>query len=225
MRKEGIQLNRKRSWCVSKDKNFTQKAADIIGLYLDPPANAIVLSIDEKPSIQALQRSHGYVKSSSGKIIRGEQSTYKRNGTTNLMAALEIATGKVITKTTAAKKREDFLGFMNEVIAKTPADKEVHVILDNYCTHKNNDEWLAKNPNVTFHFTPTSASWLNMVEIWFGILTRKALVGASFESVDELCLAINQFIEVYHKTAKPFKWKKREVKGSQLKNIVANFVN
>ena len=223
LKEEGIHLNRRRTWCISKDKQFSQKAADIIGLYMDPPANAVVFSVDEKPSIQALKRAQGYVKTANGKIIQGEQSTYKRNGTINLMAALEIATGRIITKTTTEKKRQDFLSFMDEVVTNTPTDKKIHVIVDNYCTHKNNDEWLAKNPNVEFHFTPTSASWLNMVEIWFGILTRKALIGASFENVDELCTAINEFVDLYHKTAKPFKWRKREVRGSQLRNTVANF--
>ena len=225
LKKEGIHLNRKRTWCISKDKQFAQKAADIVGLYMDPPANAIVFSVDEKPSIQALKRAQGFVQTANRKIIRGEQSTYKRNGITNLMAALEVSTGRVITKTTPQKKRKDFLLFMDEVVTDIPSDTKVHVIVDNYCTHKNNDDWLERHPNVEFHFTPTSASWLNMIEIWFGMLSRKALKGASFDSVDELCKAIADFVEVYHKNAKPFKWRKREVNGSQLRNTVANFLN
>ena len=224
LRKDGIHLSRTRSWCISNDKNFTEKAADIVGLYINPPANAIIFSVDEKPSIQALKRKQGYAKTSNGKIVRGEQSTYKRNGVTNLIAVLEIATGRVITKMTTEKKRKDFLAFMDGLVSNLPTNQEIHVILDNYCTHKNNDAWLSEHSNVKFHFTPTSASWLNMVEIWFGMLTRKVLKGGSFESIDELCSVINDYVEVYSQTAKPFKWRKREVKGAQLRNTVANLI-
>jgi transposase len=192
---------------------------------LNPPENAFVISVDEKPSIQALSRKSGYVETSSGKIVRGLQSTYRRNGTLNLFAALNVATGEVKAKTTKSKKRPDFQEFLEDVIKDFPKDREIHVILDNYCTHKKNDDWLAAHPNVYFHFTPTSASWLNQIEIWFGILTRKALKGASFNSVEYLKQAIYDFCEVYHENAKPFVWKKREVKGSQLKNTIANLVN
>lgn len=186
LRKEGICLQRQRSWCVSTDKEFAVKAADIVGLYLSPPENALVISVDEKPSIQALERTTGYVETDSGKIARGFKSTYKRHGTLNLFAALQVATGHVITQMTDTKRREDFLGFMDTIIAETPAGQELHVILDNYCTHKKCDVWLAQHPNVHFHFTPTSASWLNQVAIWFGILSRKALRGASFQNITAL---------------------------------------
>lgn len=225
LRKEGIQLQRSRSWCVSTDKQFATKSADVIGLYLNPPENALVLCVDEKPSIQALERSRGYVKTSNKTIVQGLQSTYKRHGTLNLFAALNVATGAVKAKTTDEKKRVDFQSFLDEVIADVPDDKEVHIILDNYCTHKRNDEWLKKHPNVFFHFTPTSASWLNQVEIWFGILSRKALRGASFNSTESLRQAIEDFIEVYHERAKPFVWRKREVRGSQLRNTLVNLIN
>lgn len=157
--------------------------------------------------------------------MRGLQSTYKRNGTLNLFAALNVATGQVAKKTTKTKKREDFQSFMDDVLKDMPDIQEVHVILDNYCTHKRNDEWLARHPHVHFHFTPTSASWLNQVEIWFGILTRKALHNNSFDNVEALEKAIQDFTDVYHQNAKPFIWRKREVKGSQLKNTIANLVN
>lgn len=222
LRKEGICLQRQRSWCVSTDKQFAAKAADIVGLYLDPPKQALVICVDEKPSIQALERATGYVESDNGKIVRGFKSTYKRHGTLNLFAALEVATGPVQTATTTLKRRQEFLAFMDAVVAETPAERELHVILDNYCTHKKCDAWLAQHPNVHFHFTPTSASWLNQVEIWFGILSRKALRGASFKSVSELRRAIEAFIAVYGPKAKPFKWRKREVKGSQLRNTIVN---
>lgn len=225
MRKEGIQLRRHRSWCVSTDSQFAAKAADIIGLYLNPPENALVLSVDEKPTIQALERARGYVLTSSGKVVQGLKSTYKRHGTINLFAALEVATGVIRGKTTTSKKRVDFQAFMAEIVAGYPADRQIHVILDNLCTHKKNDDWLAAHPNVTFHFTPTSASWLNQVEIWFGIFSRKALAGASFRNVEQLVQAIGDFIEVYNEHAAPFVWRKREVKGAQLRNTIVNLRN
>jgi len=225
LRHEGVCLQRQRSWCVSTDKEFVAKAADIVGLYLDPPEKALVVSVDEKPSIQALERKTGYVETDNGKIVRGLKSTYKRHGTLNLFAALEVATGQVKTAITKLKRREEFLQFMDEVTAETPAEQELHVILDNYCTHKKCDAWLAKHPNVHFHLTPTSASWLNEVEIWFGILSRKALRGLSTKSTDELRQAIEAFIAAYAQRAKPFKWRKREVKGSQLRNTIVNLCN
>ena len=227
LRKEGVCLARQRSWCVSTDPEFVPKAADIIGLYLAPPENALVISVDEKPSIQALERTTGYVLTSSKKVVQGLKSTYKRHGTLNLFAALNVATGAVHTQTTELKRRVEFLAFMDQVLFELPDgdQKEIHVILDNYCIHKRNDEWLNAHPNVTFHFTPTSASWLNQVEIWFGILSRKALRNASFKSVKELRTAIEDFIKVYQQNAKPFVWRKREVKGSQLRDTVTNLCN
>lgn len=224
LEKDGIQLQRSRSWCISTDPEFAAKAADVIGLYLNPPERAMVFSVDEKPSIQALSRKTGYVETSSSKIVRGLQSTYQRNGTLNLFAALNVATGEVRNKTTATKKRPDFQAFMDDVVKDIPLTQEVHIIVDNYSTHKKNDDWLKAHPNVTFHFTPTSASWLNMVEIWLGILTPKALKGASFNSKQELAQAIEDFCEVYNQSAKPFIWKKREVKGAQLRNTIANLL-
>lgn len=225
LRKEGIQLQRMRSWCVSTDPEFAAKAADVIGLYLDPPHNAIVISVDEKPSIQAIERKRGYVQTSSGKIVHGMKSTYKRHGTVNLFAALNVATGVVRSKTTESKKRPDFQSFLDEVVADVPVTREVHVILDNYATHKKNDGWLAAHPNVHFHFTPTSASWLNQVEILFGIFTRKSLRGASFISKEELTKSIQAFIENYNKNATPFVWRKRDVRGAQLKDTIVNLCN
>jgi transposase len=184
-----------------------------------------VLSVDEKPSIQALERKTGYVFTSSGKIVRGMQSTYKRHGTINLFAALNVSTGVIQSKTTITKKRPDFQEFMDGVIEEVPDDQQIHVILDNYCTHKKNHDWLAKHPNVHFHYTPTSASWLNQVEIWFGIFARKALSGASFVSTEQLVQAIEAFIASYNKSASPFVWRKREVKGAQLRNTIINLRN
>lgn len=227
LRKEGIYLHRSRSWCISTDPEFAVKAADIVGLYLNPPLNALVLSVDEKPSIQAIERETGFIETRDKKVYRGYKSTYKRHGTLNLFAALNVATGYVHAETTAQKKREDFQAFLGGVISDLPKDKEIHVILDNYSTHKKNDEWLEKNfkNRVRFHFTPTSASWLNQIEIWFGILSRKTLNGASFPDKDSLVAAIKAFTERHNENPAPFKWKKREVHGSQLRNTIKNFRN
>src|ERR1017187_4536317 len=225
-RRGGVYIPRARTWCVSTDPEFATKAAEVVGLYLNPPLNALVLSVDEKPSIQAIQRPSGYVETDSGAIVRAMKSTYKRNGTLNLFAALEIATGQVHAQTTERKNREDFRRFLDGVVAELPSDKEIHVILDNYSTHKRNDDWLAKyEGRIHFHFTPTSASWLNQIEIWFGLLTRKALRGTSFSSKDQLREAIEAFIQKHNEHPKPFHWRKREVKGSQLRNTLVNLRN
>ncbi len=158
--------------------------------------------------------------------MRAMKSTYKRNGALNLFAALEIASGQVYAQTTEQKKRVDFQRFLDAVAAELPADKEIHVILDNDCTHKRNGDWLARyQGRVQFHFTPTSASWLNQIEIWFGLLTRKALRGASFASKDQLRSAIEAFVTKANEHPKPFHWRKREAKGSQLRNTIVNLRN
>lgn len=232
LRDEGIQLQRHRSWCVSTDPEFAAKSVDVIGLYMDPPDNALVISVDEKPGVQAIERLRGYVRVDNGKVARGFKSTYKRNGTINLFAALNVMTGMVNSKTTKTKKRPDFLRFMDELLLELPERnpkdqkvKEIHVILDNYCTHKRCDEWLSEHPNVKFHYTPTSASWLNMVEIFFSILSRETLRGSSFRSTDALSEAITAFVNEHNRKAKPFIWKKRDVKGSQLRNTIGNLIN
>lgn len=226
LRAEGISLARQRSWCVSTDVQFAPKSTDIIGLYLNAPLNAVVLSVDEKPSIQALTRPSGYVKSSDGKVVHGLKSTYKRNGTLNLFAALDVASGHVHAKTTDTKKREDFRLFMDEILAEVPAEKEVHVILDNYSTHKRNADWLERyEGRVSFHFTPTSASWLNLVEVFFGLLSRQALRGASFPTKESLREKIMAFVAKHNRQPKPFRWRKREVRGTQLRNTISNLCN
>jgi transposase len=227
LREQRINLARRRAWCVSTDPEFAAKAADIVGLYLDPPENAIVLCVDEKPNIQALERLTGYTVSSDQKLVHGLESTYKRNGTLNLFAALDVATGVIngdVTKC-EGKTKKGFLKFMDNVLSELPSDMEYHVIMDNHSIHKRHEAWLKGHPNVFFHYTPTSASWLNMVEIWFGILKLKSLQGKNFTSTDELSSHIKNFIEAYNKTAHPFIWKKREVHGSQLKNNTRNFCN
>ena len=159
-------------------------------------------------------------------MVRGLKSTYKRHGMLNRFAALEVGTGQVKTKITEYKKRADFRSFLDGVIAEQPADKEIHVILDNYSTHGKNDDWLAKfEGRVQFHFTPTSASWLNQIEIVFSLLQRRALNGASFKNKDQLRDAIEAFIRRHNERAKRFHWRKRDVKGSQLRSALVNLCN
>ncbi|MFO7866614.1 MAG: IS630 family transposase [Candidatus Aminicenantes bacterium] len=229
LRENNINLARKRTWCVSTDSEFVQKAADIVGLYLNPPENALVISIDEKPSIQAKSCPQGYVVERNSTIVRAMKSTYRRNGTLNLFAALDIATGKVIGETTERKRRVDFLKFMDQVYDEHPCvaagEKELHVILDNYCIHKRCDTWLEEHPHVSFHYTPTSASWLNMVEIWFNIFSRKVLKQGSFNSTAELADKIGEYITASNGKAHPFIWKKREVRGTQIHDTIANLRN
>lgn len=150
LRKEGIQLRRHRSWCVSTDPQCAAKAADIIGLYLNPPQNALVICVDEKPSIQALERKTGYVSTSSGKVVRGWQSTYTRHGTITLFAALRVATGTIQSKTTVTQKRPDFQAFLDEVVRDVRAETAIHVILDNDSTHTKSPAWLAQHPPSRF---------------------------------------------------------------------------
>lgn len=222
LRAQKIDLSGRKSWCVSSDPDFVPKAAEIVGLYMNPPENAIVLSVDEKPSIQALERAQGYLKLPNGRSITGQSHDYKRHGTTTLFAALDVLTGKVIGRHAKRRRRVEFLAFMNEVVAHYP-DREIHVILDNLSTHKpKRDLWLARHKNVHFHYTPTHTSWLNQIEIWFSILARNSLNGASFEAVDELKTHIEAFIKDYNETAKPFVWTKSEVHQKRLKPCFAD---
>jgi transposase len=224
LREHRISLARKRSRCVSTDPEFAAKAADVVGLYLTPNKKALVFCIDEKPNIQSLEFRKGYAVSSDHKLIQGLESTYKRRGTINLFAALEAATGRIHGKATdsSQKTKKGFLAFMEDLLRELPTAEEYHVVLDNHSIHKRHESWLQEHPNVFFHYTPTSASWLNMVEIWFGILTRKSLRGKSFENTEILSKHIMKFIETYNPTAKPFVWRKREIKGAQLTNNLRN---
>jgi hypothetical protein len=178
-----------------------------------PPENAIVICVDEKPSIQALERAQGYLKLLNGRALTGHSHDYKRNGTSTLFAAFEVATGKVIVAHKKRRRRVEFLDFMNDIVAAHAAtDTDIHVVLDNLNTHKpKNDRWLKRHPNLHFHFTPTRASWLNQVEIWFSILEAKSLHGASFTSVQQLRQHIDAFIAAYNHNAKPFVWTKAKV--------------
>src|ERR1700675_5095121 len=217
LRKQRIDLAGRKSWCESNDPDFAAKAADVVGLYMAPPENAIVICVDEKPSIQALERAQGYLKLPNGRALTGHSHDYKRNGTTTLFAAFEVATGKVTAAHKTRRRRIEFLDFMNDIVA-AHADTAIHVVLDNLNTHKpRNDRWLRRHPNVRFHFTPTRASWLNQVEIWFSILEGKSLHGASFTSVKQLSAHIDAFIKAYNTNATPFAWTKSEVHQKRLK--------
>jgi transposase len=223
LRKHGICLQRRRSWCISTDPEFAVKAAAIVGLYLAPPENAIVLCVDEKPGIQALERAQGWLKLPNGKALTGFSHEYERHGTATLFAALEVATGLVKAGHYTRKRRSEFLDFMNELVAGYPEDAELHVILDNLSTHKpKDDRWLKRHPNVHFHFTPTHASWLNMVEIWFSILWRQALRGASFTSPRQVRQAIDRFIDTYSEHASPFEWTRETVHNIQPRKCYAD---
>ena len=223
LRAQKLDLGARKSWCESNDPEFVAKAADVVGLYMAPPQNAVVICVDEKPSIQALERAQGYLKLPNGRALTGQSHDYKRHGTSTLFAAFEVATGKVTAAHAKRRRRLEFLDFMDEVVAAYP-DQELHVILDNLNTHKKNEDWLERHPNVRFHFTPTRASWLNQVEIWFSILQAKSLRGASFTSVAQLRRHIDDFIAAYNDDPKPFAWTKakvhqRRVKGRRVSEL------
>ena len=225
LRRHGIHLRRRRSWCVSTDPQFAEKAADIVALYLDPPENALVLSVDEKPAIQALERAQGWLRLPNGEAVRGFSHEYKRHGTTTLFAALDVATGLVKTGHYRRRRRREFLDFMNRIIAQYP-DRKLHVILDNLNIHKpKHDRWLPHHPNVFFHYTPTHASWLNQVECWFSILWRQALQGLNATSLQDICRAIDSFTLAHNEHAEPFEWTKRVIHPGHLKHMYGDLCN
>src|ERR1700742_248672 len=201
LRAQKIDLSGRKSWCQSTDPDFVPKAADIVGLYMAPPINAVVLSVDENPSIQALERAQGYLKLPNGRAMIGQSHDYKRNGTTTLFAALTVDTGEVTGRHYKRRRRLEFLDFMNRMV-KQYQGNEIHVILDNLSTHKpKRDRWLARHPNVHFHYTPTHGSWLNQIEVWFSILAGQSLKGASFASRSDLMAHIDSFIADYNEHA------------------------
>jgi transposase len=217
LRAQKIDLSGRKSWCESDDPDFAAKAAEIVGLYLDPPEHALVLALDEKPHIQALERAQGYLKLPNGRALTGQAHAYKRHGTSTLFAALNVANGEVTTRHYRRRRRVEFLDFMNRIVAAHDG-REIHVILDNLNTHKpKRDRWLARHQNVRFHFTPTHASWLNQVECWFSILAGQALKGASFTAVAELRTHIDAFVASHNQSARPFAWTKSEVHQKRLK--------
>ena len=204
-----LQPHRWRTFKRSKDPAFAEKVEDIVGLYMSPPHHAVVLSIDEKSQIQALDRTQPGLPIKPGKCATMTHD-YKRNGTTTLFAALNILDGMVIGRCMQKHTHQEFIRFLNAVEREVPAGKVIHVILDNYGTHKHpkTRAWLARHPRWTFHFTPTSASWLNAVEGFFSILTRRRIRRGVFRSVVDLQAAINRYINEHNDDPKPFVWTK-----------------
>ena len=207
-REAGLQPHRTETFKWSTDPELEAKVRDVVGLYLAPPERAIVLSLDEKTQIQALDRTQPMLPLRPGQVERHTHD-YKRNGTTSLFAALEVATGRVTEQARERHTADDFLGFLR-LVARTYPKGRVHVVLDNVSTHKTPEvgRWLRGHKRFTFHFTPTSASWMNQVETWFGILTRQALRRSSFGSVKELITMIDTFTTQWNAGATPFAWVK-----------------
>jgi len=205
----GLQPHRTETFKLSTDPLFVEKVRDIVGLYLNPPEKAVVLCVDEKSQIQALDRSQPLLPMRPGQTERRSHD-YKRHGTTSLFAALDIATGKIIGQCHQRHRAIEFRKFLDRIEESVPADMDIHVVLDNYSTHKTPmiQRWLLKRPRYHLHFTPTGASWLNMVERWFSSLTEKALRRAVHRNTLELKKAIRQYIKHSNEEPKPFVWTK-----------------
>ena len=206
-RAHGLAPHRIRTFKLSNDPKFAAKVRDIVGLYVDPPAHAVVLSVDEKSQIQALDRTQPGLPLKKGRAGTMTHD-YKRNGTTTLFAAFDVLEGKVIGRCMQRHRHQEFIRFLNAVEREVPAGKTVHAILDNYATHKHPKviEWLGRHPRWSFHFTPTSASWLNAVEGFFVILTKRRLKRGVFKGVVDLQAAINRFVADHNQQPKPFVW-------------------
>jgi len=202
--------HRVRTFKLSNDPKFAEKLRDVVGLYVDPPAHAVVLSVDEKSQIQALDRTQPGLPMKPGRAGTMTHD-YKRNGTTTLFAALNVLDGTIIGRNMKRHRHQEFIRFLDEVDAQVPKRKAIHAIVDNYATHKHPkvQKWLAKHPRWTFHFTPTSASWLNAVEGFFAKLTNRRLQRGVFRSVDELEIAIERFIAEANAEPRPFLWTAR----------------
>lgn len=203
----GVQPHRARSFKLSTDPFFVEKVRDIVGLYLDPPAHALVLCVDEKSQIQALERTQPMLPLGLG-YLEGVTHDYTRHGTTTLFAALDVRAGEVLTLCKRRHRHQEFLAFLRHIDANVPADLDVHLILDNYGTHKHPRvrAWLARRPRFHLHFTPTYASWLNQVERWFALITQRAIRRGSFRTVRELVQRIDTFVTRYNGTSQPFVW-------------------
>ena len=202
-----VQPHRQKHFKLSTDPFFVEKVRDIVGLYLNPPENAVVLCVDEKTQIQALDRTQPLLPMGLG-YVEGVTHDYIRHGTTTLFAALDVATGAVIAECKPRHRHQEFLSFLRRIDKEVPKELDLHLIVDNYCTHKHAKvkAWLAQRPRFHVHYTPTYASWLNQVERWFGIITQKAIRRGSFSSVKELINKIEQFVAAYDKTKAPFQW-------------------
>jgi len=203
----GVQPHRTTSFTLSTDPFFVEKVRDVVGLYLNPPENALVLCVDEKSQIQALERTQPILPMGLG-YVEGVTHTYRRHGTTTLFAALDIRSGEVLAQCKRRHRHQEFLAFLRHIDANVPERFDVHLVLDNYATHKHAKvrAWLARRPRYHVHFTPTYASWLNQVERWFGVITQRAIRRGSFRTVRELVRRIEAFVTHYNAHACPFAW-------------------
>ena len=201
----GVKPHRRRSFKLSTDPFFVEKVRDIVGLYLDPPTNALVLCVDEKSQCQALERSQPALPMGLG-YLEGYTHDYLRHGTTTLFAAFDIGTGKVISQCKKRHRHQEFLQFLRYINANVPSELDLHIVMDNYGTHKHHDVrlWFAKHPRFQAHFTPTYSSWLN--QTWFGIITRKVIRRGSFNNVKQLVAKIDGFVAAYNQNSTPFAW-------------------
>jgi putative transposase len=203
----GLQPHRQKHFKLSTDPFFVDKVRDIVGLYLNPPDKAMVLCVDEKSQIQALNRTQPLLPLGLG-YVEGVTHDYVRHGTTTLFAALDVASGQVITRCKKRHRHQEFLQFLNHIDQNVPEDLDIHLVVDNYVTHKHAKvkRWLAARPRYHIHYTPTYSSWLNQVEIWFNIITQRAIRRGSFRNVKDLTSKIEQFVENYNPKAKAFVW-------------------
>lgn len=203
----GIQPHRQKHFTLSTDPFFVEKVRDIVGLYLNPPDKAVVLCVDEKSQIQALERNQPVLPMGLG-YLEGITHQYQRHGTLTLFAALDLATGEVITQCKKRHRHQEFLQFLNHIEANVPKALDIHLVVDNYATHKHRKvkNWLVARPRYHVHYTPTYSSWLNQVEIWFNIITQKAIRRGSFRSVKQLIEKIDQFVKNYNSKSNPFTW-------------------
>ena len=202
-----VQPHRTRSFKLSTDPFFVEKVRDIVGLYLNPPDHALVLCVDEKSQIQALNRTQPVLPMGLG-YVEGVTHDYVRHGTTTLFAALDVATGTVFAECKARHRHQEFLNFLRHLNTCVPAELDLHLIVDNYATHKHAKvrAWLAQHSRFHVHYTPTYSSWLNQVERWFGLITQRAIRRGSFRSVKELVAKIDAFVQHYNRSSRPFVW-------------------
>jgi transposase len=205
--KHGLRPHLVRTFKLSKDPKFEEKLVDVVGLYLNPPENALVLCVDEKSQIQALQRTQPGLPMKKGRCGTMTHD-YKRHGTTTLFAALDALTGQVIGSCKPRHRHQEFLAFLKQIDRKTPPGLDLHLVLDNYATHKHPDvrAWLSGKPRFHLHFVPTSCSWLNLVERFFALITTKRIRRGSFDSVAELVESIQDFLDAHNEDPKPFTW-------------------
>ena len=203
----GVQPHRTRSFKLSTDPFFIEKVRDIVGLYLNPPDHALVLCVDEKSQIQALNRTQPVLPMGLG-YVEGVTHDYVRHGTTTLFATLDIATGAVFTECKPRHRHQEFLSFLRHLDESVPPELELHLIVDNYATHKHPKvrTWLAQRPRYHMHYIPTYSSWLNQVERWFGLITQRAIRRGTFTSVADLIQKIDSFVQHYNRSSRPFVW-------------------